>query len=181
MTSGWMYMKVPAAGQEQWMKMKLDEQLWNNQDQFTQQINFLESALNVTKLNDEKVNGVDCYVIEVNPDMATLMDWIASQGQSTGELENINPDMFKTISIKEWIAKDGLLPQKSAIDILMEMTPADISSTDSSSPPDFEKTTITMTGTVNYFDYDKPVSIVLPPESAGAREINSSLQKTNPY
>ena len=51
MADGYIYMKMPSAvGTEQWIKMKLDDSLWNQQNQFDQQMNFLKSASNMTKL-----------------------------------------------------------------------------------------------------------------------------------
>lgn len=181
-TGGWVYMKMPTVtGSEQWVKVKLDELAWDQQNQLAQQVNFLKTALNITKLDDEKISGVDCYVIQVNPDMTVLMGWVAQQDQSNSELKDINPGMFKSTSIKEWIAKDSMLPIKSYMNMVIEMTPADINAgTATSTSPGFDKMIITMGGTVNFSDYNKPVNIELPQAAAGAQEITNPGQTGSP-
>jgi len=174
LTDGWMYVKVPVGGQDQWVKTKFDEQQWNTQNQLSQQIELLKSALSVTKLPDEKINATDCYVLKVNPDMATLMNWVASQNQAKSTLPNINPEMFKSTTITMWIAKNSNLPQKASMNINIEMTPDDISTGTTTSTPDFQKAAIVMDATVIYSGYNQPVTITLPADASNAQETNSS-------
>jgi hypothetical protein len=172
--SGWMYMRMdlPQVG-EQWMKMKLNTELWTAQNQLSQQVEFLKTAVEVTLLGSEKVDGVDCYVLQIKPDMEALTDWVLSQQQQQSGIGGVDlskldlSKLFKTISIKEWIAKDTYLPAKADLDIVLEMLPEDIGAT----AEDFEKMTINMKGQVKYYDYNKPVTIELPQEALNAQEI----------
>jgi hypothetical protein len=115
--NGWMYMRIglPQGG-EQWMKMKLNNELWTAQNQLSQQIEFLKTAIEVTLLGSEKVDGVDCYVLQIKPNMEALTKWVLSQQQQQSGIGGIDlskldlAKLFKTISIKEWIAKDTYPP-----------------------------------------------------------------------
>ena len=175
--NGWMYMRIglPQGG-EQWMKMKLNNELWTAQNQLSQQIEFLKTAIEVTLLGSEKVDGVDCYVLQIKPNMEALTKWVLSQQQQQSGIGGIDlskldlAKLFKTISIKEWIAKDTYPPPvKAAMDVVLEMLPEDVGAT----AEDFEKMTMDMKGPVKYYDYNKPVTIELPQEALNAQEIPS--------
>ena len=163
-------------GGEQWMKMKLNNELWTAQNQLSQQIEFLKTAIEVTLLGSEKVDGVDCYVLQIKPNMEALTKWVLSQQQQQSGIGGIDlskldlAKLFKTISIKEWIAKDTYPPPvKAAMDVVLEMLPEDVGAT----AEDFEKMTMDMKGPVKYYDYNKPVTIELPQEALNAQEIPS--------
>ncbi len=170
---GWMYTKVglPGGG-GQWVKMNLTEQLWAAQDHLSQQVDFLKTAIEVTLVGSEKVDGVDCYVLQVNPDMTALTKWVLSQQQQGGvDLSKLDlARLFKTTSIKEWVAKDSYLPVRADLDVVLEMLPGDVGAT----AQDFEKVTMDIAGQFRYYDYGKPVTIVLPQEALGAQEIRSA-------
>jgi hypothetical protein len=174
--NGWMYMRIglPQGG-EQWMKMKLNNELWTAQNQLSQQIEFLKTAIEVTLLGSEKVDSVDCYVLQIKPNMEALTKWVLSQQQQQSGIGGIDlskldlAKLFKTISIKEWIAKDTYPPVKAAMDVVLEMLPEDVGAT----AEDFEKMTMDIKGQVKYYDYNKPVTIELPQEALNAQEIPS--------
>jgi len=124
-------MKENITGTDYWTKIKVDESRWNAEDQLAQQIVFLQTATNISRLDDETVNGLDCYVFQITPDMAEVLKWIQSQSQSqpnTG-LQNLNPDVFKSTTFKMWIDKKELVPAKENIDLTMEIIPSDITGT----------------------------------------------------
>ena len=171
MVGGWMYMKVSIPKQgEQWIKIKYDEAQWEQQDQFSQQIEFLRSALGATLLGTETVDGVLCDVIQIQPDMATLAEWVMAQQseESAAELSQVDlSNMFKTFLIKYWIAKDTSLPVKADMNMTLEINQSDFGT----SSNEFEKMTMEITATVKYYDYGKPVDTTLPVEAEGAKEV----------
>ena len=171
LTGGYIYMKADLTGTDQWTKMKIDESQWTNENQLAQQIEFLRSAISVSRLNDETVNGLDCYVFQITPDMSALIKWVQSQSQSNSELKNLNPNMFKTTTLKMWMDKKSLLPQKESIDLTMELTPADIGATTTKTTPTFDNMTMTMNGDITYSDYNIPVTIELPAAAENAVEM----------
>jgi hypothetical protein len=170
LTGGYLYMKENITGTDYWTKIKVDESRWNADDQLAQQIIFLQTATSISRLDDETVNGLDCYVFQITPDMAEVLKWIQSQSQSqpnTG-LQNLNPDVFKSTTLKMWIDKKSLLPQKENIDLMMEIIPSDLIGT-TTTPND--AITLTMNGDITYTDYNIPVTIQLPAAAQNAVEM----------
>jgi hypothetical protein len=170
LTGGYIYMKANLTGTDQWTKMKIDESQWTSENQLAQQVEFLKSAISISRLNDETVNGVDCYVFQITPDMAALIKWVQSQSQSTTALKNLNSNMFKISTLKMWMDKKSLLPQKENIVVTMEVTAADIGGS-TTTTPGFDKMTMTMNGDITYSDYNTPVTIELPVAAQNAVEM----------
>jgi len=171
-TGGWMYIKTAMLGQEQWLKMQFDETMWENQNQFAQQINFLETAVGVSRLDDETINGKNCYVLQVDPDMAVLMQWLQSQSSGADVLENMNTDMFKTTSLKLWIDKESLLPQKENINMVIEMTPESLGVSDTEAEDG--EMSMTLSGDVVYTEYNQVMTFELPAAAQDAQEVSQS-------
>ncbi len=171
-TGGWMYMgiDIPGLG-KQWMKMMLTEEMWQSQSQIDQQIELLRTATEVTFLGSEDVEGTACYVVEIVPSMEALSN-LLSQQQTLGmegiDLGQLNlADLFKEMSVKEWIARDGYLLTKSEVHMVMEMSPADVGTTEE----DFEKMTMDINMGMRLYDYHQAVSIELPEEALQAPEV----------
>lgn len=172
LTGGWLYMEVSVPGEgDYWIKEKLPDYAWTSENPLAQQVEFLQTAFQVTKLGTEKVDGVDCYIIQVTPDMGALSKWVMSQQRST-DLDMGNIDLskvFKSFSIKEWIARDEYLPVKAEINVSLEMRPEDMGETAESA--DMDKLTMNMSEQIKYYDYGKPVTIQLPPEAQNGEEL----------
>jgi hypothetical protein len=174
LTGGWLYLEVSAPGEgDRWVKEKLPDYAWTSENPLAQQVEFLQTAFQVTKVGTEKVDGVDCYIIQVTPDMGALSKWILSQQQSTGlDLGNIDlSKVFKSYSVKEWIAKDKYLPVKAEINASLEIRPQDMGETPESA--DMDKMTMNISEQVKYLDYGKPVTVQLPTEAKNAEEVPS--------
>jgi hypothetical protein len=171
LTGGYLYIKENMTGTDQWIKIKVDESRWNAEDQLAQQIVFLQSATNISRLDDETINGLDCYVFQITPDMAEVLKWVQSLSQSNTALQNLNPNVFKSTTLKVWIDKKSLFPQKENIDLTMEIIPSDLIGT--TTTPD-NAITLTMNGDITYTDYNIPVTIELPAAAQNAVEIPQS-------
>jgi len=160
---------MPVIG-EQWVKSKLDDSMWNQQNQLEQQRQLLETAIKTRSLGKETVDGVECFMIEITPDMAALAGFVGSQLGSqagTDALADIDlAKVFKSITITEWVAADTFLPAKTVMTILMEMNEEDLGSGEAG----YEQMTVDLVLTIKYSDYNQPVAIVLPPEAANASE-----------
>jgi hypothetical protein len=171
LTGGYLYIKQNINGTDQWEKIKVDESKWTAEDQLAQQIVFLQTATSISRLDDETVNGLDCYVFQITPDMAEVLKWMQSQSQSSAELQDLNPDVFKSTTLKMWIDKKSSFPQKENIDLVMEITSADIGdTTTTTTTPSFD-ITMTMSGDITYTDYNVPVTIQLPAAAQNAVEM----------
>jgi hypothetical protein len=168
---GWMYVKmsVPGVG-DKWIKQKPSEDTWSAKNQINQQSEILKTAQKVANLGTESVNGVDCYIIQVTPEI-NVLTVLGLQDQLSGfglDLSKISDwgNIVKYYSVKEWIAKDKFLPVKSYTDMSLEILPQDLGNT----TIDMDKITINMSGQAYYYDYNKPLVIQLPPEVQNAVE-----------
>ena len=128
--------------------------------------------MSVSRLDDETINGKNCYVFQVDPDMAALLQWMQSQSSGADVLENINTDMFKTTSLKLWIDKESLLPQKENINMVIEMTPDDLGI--SGDEADDGEMSMTMSGDVVYTEYNQSMTFELPAAAQNAQEVPQS-------
>ena len=166
----WMYVKmdIPVVG-EQWVKVRLTEEIWEEQNQVEQQIEFLKTVTQVSFLHSKNVGSTECYVMEIVPSMEALGK-LLSQTPGTEDIDWGELDLaalFKEMSIKEWIAKDSYLLMKSQVYMLIEMSPEDVGA----SEEDFEKMTMDMNIEMRLYGYNEAVSIELPEEAATAQEI----------
>jgi len=175
LVGGWMYIRQSMAGMDLgWMKMEMPEETWETQNQLDQQIEFLTGGdLSLVKfLGSKKVSGVDCYVVEVTPDMVDLANYL-SQQQGMEDLTAVDLTKLiiaiKRFSIKVWLAKDSGLCMKASDHIYMEMTPELLDMPEGK----FEKMAMDMDIEITFRDYNKLVSIILPPEALEAQEIPS--------
>lgn len=173
MVNGKLYMKMSVPGVDQWMKMDISDELRASQNQLEQQVELLKNATEITKVGEEVVEGVKCYILQIKPDMASLFNWVLSQRQelsSEVDLNNVDfAKMFKSISLKEWVAKDSSLPIKAIIEVTMEILPQDMGAGDGETG----KITMDLQAQVRYYDYDKPVIIELPQAALNAPSIPS--------
>ena len=181
LVDGWMYMMMDMPMMiPQWKKTEMS---YSEVLEKMESIDFTEMQVELLKSSDimvageEKVDDVECYTIEVSPDMSKLLEILIQQSQLTGDsmfdmpvddfdemMANID-DMIKSVSAKYWIAKDTYYIVKGDIAFIMEMTP------EAMGVPD-EEGSISMDVTMfmRLFNYDKPVSIVLPTEAEDAVE-----------
>ncbi len=134
------------------------------------QLELLEAA-EVEVIGSELVEGVDCYVLRLTPDMAQLWDTIMQQATMGfgGGLglpdfsEEILDEAFYSLSVKQWIAKDTYFLMKVAIDATIELTAEAMQVTEG------EMNIDTVLNLLAY-NYNQPVSIELPPEAEEAIE-----------
>jgi len=129
----WKYVKAPETG-GQWTKMKSTREMWETQDQIAQQIEFLQTAAEVSFIGSEAVDSIDCYVFKIIPDMNKIAEYMSQQP----EMQGLGPEgieylkkLFEkmSVSMKQWIAKDTCLFTKAELHLLMEMTPEDVGAT----------------------------------------------------
>ncbi len=167
----YMKMDVPGMG-EQWVKTSLTEEMKQayNLDTVDQQLMPLESATQIEFVKYESVDGSECYVLKIVPNLESMMEWLEQQ-QMTGalnlsEVGNLQ-DIFKELSYITWIAKDTKLIKKLDINMVMEMNAAEFGTSDS----DFDKMTLDLDLKMEIKDYNEPVSITLPEEAENAVEM----------
>ena len=152
-----------------WVKMEMPQGYWEEMNQVEPQIELLEAA-QVEVFGSEKVGGVDCYVLKLTPDVEHLWQIASQQADIIVEGEGM-PDVaeeflqqiFRSFSVKQWVAKDTYFLTKAEIDMAVELTPEDMGFPE-------EEGIMTMDIAMDFlaYNYNQPVSIVLPPEAEEA-------------
>ncbi len=161
------YMLTGMTGMEAtWVKSEMPEGYWEKVSQIESQLELLEAA-QLEVIGSEMVGDIDCYVLQLTPDLEQLWQFYMQQAQVSGEVpEESLQEIFQTFSVKQWIAKDTYFLTKAEIDIVMELTPEVMGFPE-------EQGAMTMNITMIFlgYDYNQPVSIVLPPEAEEAIEM----------
>jgi len=172
-----MYMMMDAPEMEpMWMKSEMPEGIWDSINQIESQVELLRTA-QVKVIGSEKVRGVDCYVVELTPDAEQLWQLFmqqlglrfggAGQGMIPEVAEDVLKEIFRSFSVKQWISKDTFFLTKMEMDMTMHLTP------EAMGYPDEEgEVAMNITMDMLAYDYNKSVSIVLPPEAEDAVEMS---------
>jgi hypothetical protein len=169
-----MYAKPDAPGEEPvWMKSEVPIAAWEIQKGMSGLENhkkLLETA-QVEVIGSEKVKGVDCYVLQLTPEMAPL--WQTAMGPAgvgEGEVPNVPEELleevFSGFTVKQWIAKDTYFLMKAEVI-------ADVESTAEIMDYLGEEGEMSMDITLIFlaYNYNQPVTIVLPPDAKEAIEM----------
>ena len=171
---GYMMMDIPETGPT-WMKSEISEEDW---EEMSEEMKLAESQLELLELAEvkvlasETVNGIDCYVLQLTPDMGQLWQTTMQQAQVAGEeilpevTEEFIQEMFRSFSVKQWFAKDTYFLTKAEIDMAVELTPEAMGY-----PGEEGELTMDIAMTLLAYDYNKPVSIILPPEAEEALDV----------
>ena len=185
------YLKADIPGlPAQWTKNEVPVGDLALQDLVKQQAELLEAS-EIEILGKEKVNGVDCWVVSMVPNIDKLVEILTQQpimsqgmpgglapeempqgmmeGMMKGMLEEILGKAITNMSIKQWYAKDTFFPMK----LEMQMT-IEISSEDLPIPITVEEEfeiKMDMNLAMLAHGFNEPVSIRLPPEAENAPEM----------
>ena len=167
------YMETDLYESEQWIKMDTSEQTisLDSFNQMQSQIELLEVS-QVEKLNDESINGVDCYVLKIIPDISKLMELLTtSQGIGSTYIQTgsyyLSNDQDQFV-IKLWINKNTNYLMKA-----YEQINIDTNAGGTSLISNIE-ITILLT------DHNQPVTITLPEEAANAISYTDLFKQLSP-
>ncbi len=165
----YMMMDVPLMG-SMWTKSNVPSGYWEEMNQVEPQIELLGAA-QVEVIGSEMVGGVDCYVLQLTPDMEQLWQYVMQQAEATGEempevAEGSLEEIFHSFSVKQWVAKETYLLIKAEIDMAVELTPEAMGFPG-------EEGVMTMDITTGFlaYNYNQPLSIQLPAEAESAMEV----------
>lgn len=146
-----------------WSKSSLPVDFWADQE--SQEL--IDSVLQSTEaksLPDEKVGNVNCYVLQLTPNIAAIQQGLSQQYPDQGEIPDI-ASLVKSLSIKVWVAKDTSYVTKAEIILSAHVTSQDIGEPEKSDVLDIS-VTITMTAT----EFNGPLSFEVPAEALNAEE-----------
>ncbi len=155
----------------QWTKAETPG-MWDTQDIIARQTDLLDvTSLQVS--DGGIVNGVNCYRVEMEPDLMTLLKSVMQQpgmgeSLSAGGLPDdmdisLLSNLVQDFSATQWYSKDTHFPVKSEIEVQMAVSELMMSMMGESG-----EMAIDINMTTNFSDYNKPVSIELPAEARGA-------------
>ncbi len=157
---GWVYMKMDmgiAGMPPMWMKYQMTEDMWQEQDIASQQLDLLEDFVDVELLGSDMVSGVDCNKLRVTPDLDRLWAWAQMQEGMEG-VPDIGIDLEEVItdfSLVLWVAKGTDFPMKTTLDMTVTI----------------EGETMVMAMTMLMHHINEPVTIQLPRQAADATEV----------
>jgi hypothetical protein len=144
-----LYTGTASSSQEwSWTRQAMPSGYWDEQEAVDQQLRLLEGSRRKIR-RDENVDGVDCHVLELTPDLDQL--WSIMTQSWMVEMSNVtNPkDVIKDCSVTQWVAKDTSLLSKGVLQMNLHLG------------SDNMVTTLEF----QFHDYNEPVSINLPPEA----------------
>ncbi|MCL0032776.1 hypothetical protein M1N06_03325 [Peptococcaceae bacterium] len=167
----------------EWVKMEMPQDYYSTMgiDAYVQ----ILKTSQIEFLPDEKVNGTECYVVKLTPDIEKFQEIIMNQmnvfgadmfgtEMPTQDMEDSNlSQMFKNLDITYWIAKDTFYPVKEHANMTIVLNPETLNTPDM--PGNFEmKMDIEMTST--YHSYNEPVTIELPEEAKNAKSFEEMFE-----
>ncbi|HEY31497.1 MAG TPA: hypothetical protein G4O10_00135 [Dehalococcoidia bacterium] len=166
------YMKMDSFGFDpMWVKMEVTDEVWGEMSQMVElvepYVDLLEAAeVRVTGIDE--VAGVDCYVLEVIPDMDQLWELAMQQAEVTDtgmpELtEKLLSEMFRDFSVRQWVSTEMFFITRVMIDMSVELTPEDMGF-----PGEDGVLRMDIVMYLLAHDYNQPVSIELPPGAENA-------------
>ncbi|MFC1848345.1 DUF6612 family protein [Chloroflexota bacterium] len=146
-------------GPAEWIKADMSDDLWESQDLQSQQLDLIRGS-DVKMLRTENMRGVPCYVVEIIPDMDVLLEVIRSQVSGTAGM-GLDEGSITNFKNTTWYARDTFFPVKAIDDY-------DIT---------FEQGRDRLTGhyttSMEMYNYNEPVTILLPREAENADYVGS--------
>jgi len=147
-----------------WTKQKLTEESWDTFNQMAQEMNMLGSAP-VELLGSEQLDGIDCYVLRVTPEMGTMyqtiMQNLSGVGKWISKIFNFE-EMIQNASMTMLVAKDTFFVMKDEMKMTLVMN-------EETMHIPLGNTSIEMimdNEIVNrYYDHNEPVTITVPTEA----------------
>ena len=158
------YMQLTMMGNtDNWTKGSLPMDFWFTQEN-AQFINNLLQSSEAESLPDDKVGGVNCYVLKLTPDIAAIQQMFSQQSSDEDEMPDM-ASLISNLSIKVWAAKGTSYVTK----IEMELS-ANIPSEVLGGSAGGEGLDVNLTITMQFSKFNDSVSIQLPAEAQNAAE-----------
>lgn len=155
MVDGWLYMNDPYDSTH-WVRTELNEDIWEEQNTFSQQMALLEGFTGAKYVGMENIGGSNCYKIEVEPNWEALFELSGS-----GDDEDITPEeiaeMIKDSSCIAWIAENTYYPMQIFFSMTIDMQIMG---------------EMGMEMTMTFSNLNQPVTVDLPPGANGATTIS---------
>ncbi|HEX54540.1 MAG: hypothetical protein DRO94_02215 [Candidatus Altiarchaeales archaeon] len=146
------YINIPMFG---WVKNETAEDVWSLE--YVHMESEIMRNSPVILSGTEMLNDRECYILDINPRTDDILRLISKQYLSTSstDIEGIK-ESLKSLKVREWIDKNTFLISRMGIDMETE----------------YENTTMNISITMNFYDYDKPMNIELPEDARNARDMS---------
>ena len=173
------YTKFDQPGEpSRWQVEDLAAGTWESMHYWEHHVDLLQKS-KIELLGTEKVNNIDCYAMQLSPDMAEFLKMMLAEQQlgqqfSEEEIDIITTALsrffvsFMDISAKEWIDKDTYLPRKTEMIMDIYISPDEFMELGLVVLAGYEFTLGTNINLV-VESYNEPLSIALPPEAQEAK------------
>ena len=173
------YTKFDRPGEpSHWQVEGLSSGTWESMHYWEHHVDLLQKS-KIELLGKEKVNDIDCYAMQLSPDMAEFLKMMLAEQQlgqqfSEEEIDIITTALsrffvsFMDLSAKEWIDKDTYLPRKTEMIMDIYISPDEFMELGLVVLAGYEFTLGTNINLV-VESYNEPLSIVLPPEAQEAK------------
>ena len=173
------YTKFDQPGEpSHWQVEDLAAGTWESMHYWEHHVDLLQKS-KIELLGTEKVNDIDCYAMQLSPDMAEFLKMMLAEQQlgqqfSEEELDILTTALsrffvsFMDLSAKEWIDKDTYLPRKTEMIMDIYISPDEFMELGLVVLAGYEFTLGTNVSLV-VESYNEPLSIVLPPEAQEAK------------
>ncbi len=149
-----------------WVKTPVQAGDWEELDITSQQVDLLLDV-EVELVGTDTVDGIECYVLEVIPDMEKVWALLAFAGAGEALPSDLDLDeLINDMSFTQWIAKDTYFTLKTSMDLIVELTPESLGM---EAEGDFDATA-EMALVITLHNVNEPVTVELPPEALEAEE-----------
>ncbi len=162
-----------------WTRMifPFSEDMWSQRNTLEQQVELINSS-DITLLGVEEVDGVDCYKIKADMDMASFAAQL-SQTDSYLPMQPLNfSSLFNNATLEAyyWIAEETHLLKKSEVNESLIFGPQDIGLPPKG--PENLEMRVNAYITIEFDGYNESIEIDLPAEARGAEAL--PLNTTQP-
>ena len=158
------YMQLTMMGNtDNWTKGSLPMDFWFTQENAQFIDNLLQSS-EAESLPDEKVGGVNCYVLKLTPDIAAIQQMFSQQSPDADEMPDM-ASLISNLSIKVWAAKGTSYVTKIEMGLSANI-PSDVLGGTAGG----EGLDVNLTITMQFSKFNDSVSIQLPAEAQNAAE-----------
>jgi hypothetical protein len=158
------YMQLTMMGNtDNWTKGSLPMDFWFTQEN-AQFINNLLQSSEAESLPDDKVGGVNCYVLKLTPDIAAIQQMLSQQSPDADEMPDM-ASLISNLSIKVWAAKGTSYVTKIEMGLSANIPSEVLGGTAGGEGLD-----VNLTITMQFSKFNDSVSIQLPAEAQNAAE-----------
>ena len=142
-----------------WTRYDIPTYMWDTQNYPKKLADIIYNA-EIKILKIQKVGGVNCYVVEIHPDVDAVLDMMGSMYGS--DMMGLTEDILSDYNCTGWYAQDTFYPMKFYVECNLNMEEG------------ADKLTGKVTMTEELYDYNKPVTVQLPSAARDA-EYGGSL------